>query len=72
MMKQMFVALMIASMPVAAIHSTAMAADSAKEQSLSPEQKKELKKIKDLYGNGQISSKAYQERKQAILDGKMK
>jgi len=72
MMKRIFVALLISALPVAALHAPAMAADSAKEQALSPEQKKELKKIKNALGNGELSSKQYQVRKQAILDGKTK
>lgn len=72
MFNRTLAALLIAALPLSVMHSAAIAADSAKEAAVSPEIKKELQKLKNAYGAGEISAKTYQERKEALLKGKPK
>ena len=72
MLKRTLAALLIAALPLSVMHSAAIAADSAKEAAASPEVRKELQKLKNALGAGEMSSKQYQERKEALLSGKPK
>lgn len=61
-----------AAVSMAAIHAPVLAAEPAAKAAQSPEVKKELKKLMDAYGNGEMSSKEYKARKEALLKGQPK
>ena len=71
MMKNILIATAAVALSMATIHAPSVAAEPAKmEQSV--EVKKELKKLMDAYGNGEMSSKEYKRRKEALLKGQPK
>jgi predicted acylesterase/phospholipase RssA len=69
MLKRVLVILALATLPFAAFHAPAFAADPAPQ---SAEVKQELKKLMEAYGNGEMSAKDYKARKEALLKGKPK
>jgi hypothetical protein len=63
-----FSPILVAALCTTAVPSSADGADApSREQQLSPEQRKELKKLRDAYGAGELSSKEYKKRKEALL-----
>jgi uncharacterized membrane protein len=66
-MTRLIATLMIAALPFAAVGAAQASETPAKEQTASV--KKELQKLMDRYGAGEISSKEYKARKEALLKG---
>ncbi|MBM3514045.1 MAG: hypothetical protein FJX59_10045 [Alphaproteobacteria bacterium] len=72
MLPRILVLTMAAVASTASIHAPAMAADPPASAAQSPEVKKELKKLMNAHGAGEMSSKEYKARKEALLKGQPK
>jgi hypothetical protein len=71
MLKRVLITVAAAMLSLASVHAPAIAAEPAKAQA-SAEVKKDLKKLMEAYGNGEMSAKEYKARKEALMKGQPK